>query len=187
MKPEDVPGLISEEQGAVLEWLAESVPKQQVIVELGAYLGRSTAFLARGSQAGQGARIISIDPHGLEGSERGMGDRFAGNHVRTEYLNNLRRTGALPLVTPIRALSKDAPLRTVPIGLLWIDGDHSGKAVHADVRRFAPLVASGGWIVLDDFHTHHKGVDRVVRLLRKDPRWTTWHFLPRPLAYASRR
>jgi len=180
--PADVPGLISLETGKLLQCLAQDVPAGQCIVEIGAYLGRSTCFLASGAR--DDVNIISIDPHGLAGSERGRGGRFAGNHVRAKYLENVR--GYANLLT-MRLLSKDAPLPHSPIGLLWIDGAHDLVSVNSDVRRFAPLVASGGYIVIDDFKTWHPGVDTVVKAMMSQPQWTSWKFAPKPLAWAQRK
>jgi hypothetical protein len=89
-------------------------------------------------------------------------------------------------VQPVHALSQDAPLPTQPIGLLWIDGAHDLASVRADVKRFAPLVAPGGHVVIDDYRTWHRGVDAVVDGLRKSPDWVGWAFAPKPLAWATR-
>jgi predicted O-methyltransferase YrrM len=183
-KAEDVQGLIPLRVGIVLETLARTVKAGQIIVEIGGYTGRSTAFLARG--AGAGVSVTSIDPHGLPGCERGKNGRFAGDHVRSTYLRNLHDVGAISKVTPVRALSSKAPLPQREIGMLWIDGDHSKAAVMQDIERWAPLVAPGGYIVLDDVGTWHPGVDEAVRRLKADPRWTDWKFAAKPLAYARR-
>jgi len=179
--PKDVEGLITTEAGELLQTLATKVPEGRVIVEIGAFLGRSTCYLAAGARAG--VPIMSIDPHGLAGSERGRGDRFAGDEVRAKYLANIEGYDA---VRPVRALSSEAPLPKKPIGLLWIDGAHDYPSVSVDVARFAPRVAPGGYIVFDDYKTHHKGVNRVVKTLMDNPRWADWTFKPVPLAWARR-
>jgi predicted O-methyltransferase YrrM len=186
-RAEDVEGLIPASTGQLLEKLARKVPEGQRVVEIGAYTGRSTAFLARGSAAGRcGLPVLSIDPHGMAGAEMGRGGRFAGEHVRATYLRNLADVGALPHVEAVRALSSRASLPREPIGLLWIDGDHSRAAVVEDVRRWAPLVAPGGFIVFDDYGTHHPGVNDVVHRMMKDPQWQDWLAFPKPLAWARR-
>lgn len=179
--PREVEGLISAPAGELLRRLAAQVPSGQVIVEIGAYLGRSTCYLASGARAG--VPVLSIDPHGLAGSERGRGGRFAGDEVRERYLANIAGYDA---VVPIRALGKDAPLPDLPVGLLWVDGDHSLAAVREDVRRFAPLVASGGYIALDDYMTWHPGVNEVVARLMRSKAWKEWRLRPVPLAWARR-
>jgi len=183
-RAEEVQGLIPARVGALLERAAADVKPGQCIVEIGAYTGRSTAFLARGAR--DGVRVLSVDPHGLPGAERGRLGRFAGDHIRGTYLRNLHDSGAIARVTPIRSLSADAPLPEEPIGLLWIDGDHSLAAVLGDVRRWAPHVAPGGRIVIDDHGTWHPGVNETVRRMQQDARWVEWDFGTRPLACARR-
>lgn len=179
-EPSEVSGLISHETGKLLRFLASLVDPRHVIVEIGAYQGRSTCYLASGATH---TKIISIDPHGLEGSEHGRDGRFAGDDVREVYLKNI---DGYDNVVPVRARSQDADLPTEPIGLLWIDGDHSLAAVSEDVRRFAPLVESGGHIVIDDYLTWHPGVNKVVGELMKDKNWVGWTFNTKPLAWAGR-
>jgi predicted O-methyltransferase YrrM len=179
--PQDVDGLITKESGELLQKLAGTVPVGQVIVEIGAFLGRSTCYLASGAKPE--VPVISIDPHGMPGSERGRGGRFAGEKVRARYLKNIEGYAA---VRPVRALSRNAPVPTEPIGLLWIDGAHDFASVQGDVERFASLVAPGGHIVIDDYRTHHRGVDRVVKTLVAEPWWADWQFTPTPLAWARR-
>lgn len=179
MRPEDVPGRIPMGTGVLLRELAGTVPPGQCIVEIGAYRGRSTCFLASGARPG--VSVISIDAHGLPGSQRGRGDMYVD--AREEYLRNV---GAYPSVRPVHALSSTAPLPDEPIGLLWIDGDHSYPAVSGDVRRFGGRVAPGGFVVLDDCNERNRGVQRVVREMRRDPSWSGWSFSPAPLAWARR-
>ena len=184
---ENVKGGISLSIGQLLERLASKVSAEQVIVEIGAYVGRSTAFLSRGVREGNGAHIISIDPHGLPGSAQGRGRRWVGDHVRSTYLRNLEATGSLDNVEPVRALSGEAPLPVEPVGLLWIDGDHSLAAVRGDVERWGPLVAPGGVIVFDDYGTRHPGVDQVVHDIVFDPRWMDWDNSVKPVAWGRKR
>lgn len=179
--PQSIDGLIPTATGELLRKLAGQVQPGCAVVEIGAYLGRSTCFLASGAKPG--VPVYSIDPHGLEGSERGRGGRFAGDDVREKYLANIAGYDA---VIPIRALGSMAPLPDEPVGLLWIDGAHDLLSVAADVARYAHLVTPGGHIVFDDFGTFHPGVDAVVRELCKIRVWTGWRFEPKPLAWARR-
>lgn len=179
MRAEDIDGRIPVSTGELLKRLASNVDPQFCIVEIGAFKGRSTCFLAEG--ADPNTRIISIDAHGLPGSQRGKGDMYVG--VREEYLRNI---ASYSNVQPVHALSHDAPLPDQPIGLLWIDGDHSYDACRGDVDRFGPLVVRGGHIVLDDYNHKNNGVVKVVHEMRKDPRWSYWTFKPKPVARARR-
>lgn len=60
-----------------------------------------------------------------------------------------------------------------PIHLLYIDGDHTYEGASADIRHYAPLVPSGGWLIMDDaaadlpgsFWKGYETVTRACRLL----------------------
>jgi predicted O-methyltransferase YrrM len=59
----DVPGWLTDAEGELLFNLAKSCSGKGVIVEIGSWKGKSTIWMARGSQAGHGVKIYAIDPH----------------------------------------------------------------------------------------------------------------------------
>ena len=65
-KPENVPGLIRNEDGLLLESVAEAVQAGQCIIEIGPFTGKSTCFMARGAKRAGSVdddiHIYSIDP-----------------------------------------------------------------------------------------------------------------------------
>jgi|SRR3990167_1491012 len=57
---------------------------------------------------------------------------------------------------------------TLPIKVLFIDGDHSKKGVTGDWDNFSPFVVKGGWVF---FHDADSGeVKKFVKTLNK-PKW----------------
>lgn len=172
--PDEVPGRLSAEAGETLSALAKDVPRDQIILEIGAYLGRSTCYLATGSAAGNSARIMSVDAWDLAGNTSGphkSPDMYIAPGNFDAYLQHLNECGIRELVTPVQSFSSDAPLPTAPVGLLFIDAAHDYKGVKRDIQRFVPLVRNGV-VVFDDYRTHCKGVDKAVNeLRRKHPSW----------------
>lgn len=128
------------------------------VVEIGSYKGRSTWFLARGLEDAESPyRVVAIDPH-LEDT----GDAF---------LENMRRTGAYARVDARRAFSYDVvDTFDEPIGLLWIDGDHSLSGVRRDFVDWFPRLAVGGHVAFHDTVNHWYGPTTLVRelLVRRD-------------------
>ncbi|MCI0637459.1 MAG: class I SAM-dependent methyltransferase [Gemmataceae bacterium] len=122
------------------------------IVEIGAFKGRSTAYLAEGAQRNPlRPAVVSIDPH-----LRDTWDDFQGTVA--EF--GLRERG----LEVIRGFSADVG-RTWrrPIGLLWVDGCHEYAEVCQDIDLFTPHVLPGGWVVFDDAHGgHFPGVEKAV-------------------------
>ena len=55
-------------------------------------------------------------------------------------------------VTGLRARSVDvAPMWLQPVGLLFVDGDHSYGSVVADYLAWFALIAPGGWLAFHDY------------------------------------
>lgn len=190
MTPAQVPGLIPTTTGDRLRKLAARVSAGHVIVEIGAYQGRSTCYLATGSAEGNRVPVISIDPWDsgtLPGPTR-RGVYYLVPETEQAYQRHLAACGIAHLVRPVKGSSWDAPLPAEPIGLLWIDGAHDYATVAGDLRRWTPLVSSGGTVVLDDYRAHSRGVDRAVRQFAREQggRWT-WDLIQRPLAVGRRR
>lgn len=189
MTPDRVPGLIPESTGTLLRRLACRVPTGQVVVEIGAYQGRSTCYLAIGSAEGNQVPVMSIDPWDtgtLPGPTR-RGVRYLDAETEKAYRRHIEACGVTYLVRQVKGLSQRVPLPTQPIGLLWVDGAHDYTSVVADIRRWCPLVVSGGYVVFDDYRTRHRGVDRAVRQFAREhgKRWI-WDMTLKPLAIGRR-
>jgi hypothetical protein len=135
----DVPGWLTEREGGHLYEWARACPRDQAIVEIGAFKGKSTICLARGARDGSRAEVYSIDPHCGEDNDY------------VEYIRNLERAGVNDLVTPMVMPSADAAGRwRGSIGLLFIDGNHLYRFVRQDVQLWYPFLAAGGIIALHD-------------------------------------
>ncbi len=149
-------------QGLALARLAAAVDAGD-IVEIGSYKGKSAVALGYGiRQAGRSGktRLFCIDPHspfiGVLGGKFGPIDR------RDFYLNMIE-TGTYEEAALINLPSRDIALAwKSPIGLLFIDGDHSYPAVRDDFFRWLPHVIDGGIVALDDSTTAQLGPNRLV-------------------------
>lgn len=147
-----LPGMSSAHECRLLCYLASIAPAGGEIVEIGAWKGKSIAWLAAGSQArGVPLQLVSIDPH-----ERGSWD---------EFQQTLRSCNLGPdRLEVLRAYSHDVGREwRRPISLLWVDGCHEYEAVVRDIADFAPHVLPGGWIVFDDAAGgKFPGVERAI-------------------------
>lgn len=157
-----VPGMSSERECELLGYLANTAPADGAIVEIGAWKGKSTAWLVEGSQRRlKPAPVVSIDPH-----ERGSWPDFQSTVSRL----SLDRRG----LEVHRAFSHDVG-RTWnrPIALLWVDGCHEYEPVLQDIADFAPQVIADGWIVFDDAAGgRFPGVERALaERMDRDPRF----------------
>jgi hypothetical protein len=123
--PADIASSLTEEEGYALAGLAQN----KVVLELGAWLGRSTVCLAQTAE-----KVWSVDWH--------QGDEHAGaGHTLNPYFQNLNRYGLLDTVVPIIGRFEDVVPGLAPryFDLVFLDGFHSYEAVMADIARILDL------------------------------------------------
>jgi predicted O-methyltransferase YrrM len=141
-----IPGTSSTREGMLLAHLAMQSPAKGVIVEIGAFKGRTTAWLveAAGHHPARPA-VVSIDPH------LGMGHWHPAS-TWDEFQQTVERFGLQARGLEVRrAMSAQvAPSWLRPISFLWIDGSHDYQDVAGDIDGFVPHVLPGGWVVFDD-------------------------------------
>jgi predicted O-methyltransferase YrrM len=155
-------GMISEEEAQLLHRLAART-RTGCIVEIGSWRGKSAIALATGAKTLPPAArpmVYSIDPHaefvGIFGGKFGPRDRVA-------YFKALLDADCAENVALVNLGSIDAAKAwQKPIGLLFIDGDHTEAAVQADVDAWTPFVAEGGIVVFDDALNETAGPARVI-------------------------
>lgn len=156
-----------DEEGLALADVAERATLSgfSSLVEVGAYCGRSTLYLAAGvaralSLGARPAVIFSIDHH------RGSEENQAGweHHDPTLVNPQTGRMDTLPLWRSALeaadaedlaiAVVGDSPTIAsrwdVAAGLVFIDGGHGSAPAWADYRGWAPRVADTGWLAIHD-------------------------------------
>jgi len=166
-------GFMPDEEGLALAGVAglvESGPDggPALVVEVGAYCGRSTLYLAGGVAAAaeragrQRPRtvVFSLDHH--HGSEE---NQVGWEHHDASLVDP--RTGRMDTLPAWRAAIGDAGAEDLvvalvgdsptvaerwgsPAGLVFIDGGHGSEPAWADYRGWAPKVADGGWLAIHD-------------------------------------
>ena len=142
--------------------LAGAVPEGQDIVELGSYLGRSTAFLALG--AGSGVTVHAVDPHDQDLTRETTGASLT-NTVDL-FRMHMDEVGVADRVCAHRQVSLDAARSYAgrPIGLLFVDATHTEEAVVEDGRAWSAHLAPRCLVSFDDINTPavKRGVKRLV-------------------------
>lgn len=154
MRGDSIRGWLDPAEGRKLAELASRVPAYNEIVEIGAFAGRSTAYLAEGSASGFGAHITSLDdwsPAALPGGT----EQEAADEVLVDYLGNVDFTR----VTPIRARSTAiSPLWLKPIGLIFLDASHTYEDTARDIAEWGHRLGYLGRMAFHDYHPDHPGV-----------------------------
>jgi hypothetical protein len=125
------------------------------VVEIGAYIGQTTIFMAKVLAAlGKRVPILSIDPF-----ERTQPDALNPQGVYEAYMRNAVGHGVDDVCLPLVAFSEHAAA-VVPnrIGLLVIDGAHHYEAVHSDLMLYTNKIVPNGYLFLDDYGPAYPGV-----------------------------
>lgn len=170
-----IPGQVERSVCELLRELAVQVPAGRAIVELGAFKGRSTAWLLLGAQDGHGAHVTTVDPW-----EDYAGDYYQPEHgyrpARAAFEAHMALIGATAAVhTAVQGTAAAAALRWheqgPPVGLLFHDAEHSAKAVARDLYMWKGLVAPGGVVVLHDAGNPEMGVQEGAEQVLDNAAW----------------
>src|SRR5580704_1539866 len=160
-----VDGGITAQEAQLLYTCARTV-RDGCIVEIGSYLGRSTAALALGTCAGFCVPVYAIDPHeDFRGILAPANFRF-GPSNRTQFMQNMLRMEITEIVRPV-SLSSEYVTASWPdaVALLWVDGDHRYKAVKRDVACWLPHLRPDARVVFHDATNPQIGPLRVIEEL----------------------
>lgn len=117
-----------------------------VCVEIGSAMGRSAGFIGAALRDIGIGKLYAIDPHTATAwNDDGPTESFA------TMRRTLKRLGVERHVEIVRERSEHAAQHwTLPIDLLFIDGDHSYEGVRRDWELFMPHVHPFGAVVFHD-------------------------------------
>jgi len=167
---ERVAGMTSPDELQLLYELAGQV-EEGCIVEVGSFRGRSTVALAAGAAAGANPTVYAIEPHApFEGV---LGGQF-GAEDRGEFYRTMLASGHFRNVRLVNLSSEQvAPGWQEPIGLLWIDGDHSYEGVQRDFAAWRPFLHPAAPVAFDDSLNPDIGPSRLIEQLREEGEFET--------------
>ncbi len=149
-----IPTYTTKRELHALYLLATSCPTGAVALEIGSYLGISCCYLAAGLMRVEGD-LICVDTWQNETMPEGVQDTFA------MFKNNI--AAVEHLVTPIQKRSEELTDANIsqPLHLVFLDGDHSYKAVNGDFHKVAPHIVEDGMLAFHDAISF-SGVSRTI-------------------------
>ncbi len=151
-----IEGYLHALEGFALSRLAASGEGVGEIVEIGSFMGRSTAWLAWGAMSTGRERVTAIDhfmgsPEHQPGQPWECKDIVESGSTLARFRANIEKAGVAGHVDAVVAPSLHARKEwTKPIRLLFIDGEHSYEASRADFEAWAPVVVNHGYVALHD-------------------------------------
>jgi len=178
-----IPTHMTPQERLMLLQTAVNLQQGFTAVEIGSYLGASTAFLGFAALQRDGM-IHAVDTWnnnamGAEG-ERDTWAEFRKNTGPFEHFITAHRGASVEIARKAG---------TIPCDLLFIDGDHSYPAVVADLRAWLPSLQPGAVLAMHDIDspTVKQAFDDVVGLEVLQPPQIIERLLicrPKPLAAA---
>lgn len=162
----NVRGATPDDIGITLADFARMVPADQEIVELGVFQGRTALMMAWGARQGEGAHLTGVDAWALEGNTYGPPFNEEGSRSHARY--NVQALGYSSGITLINDFAVNAAKGwgVKPVGLLFVDDDHSYEGARSAIEAWAPHLADGARIAVDDYgHPDWPGVAQAVDAL----------------------
>jgi predicted O-methyltransferase YrrM len=162
-------GATPDEIAFTLADMAKQVPSDQEIVELGVYQGRTALIMAWGASQGNGAHVTAVDAWDLPGNT--YAPPFTDPVTRERAYANIENLGYSERVKLYQDFAVkfagdwiESPTEGgMPVGLLFVDDDHSYEGARAAIEAWAPHLADGAVIAVDDYgHPDWPGVAEAV-------------------------
>lgn len=167
-KAQDVEGHLTDKETRFLSVLP-FVNAQGEILEIGSFKGKSAIVLAYSARSAGKAKVHACDPLSLP-SETDPSE-ISSEDLPAIFRRNIRQAGMSKIVELHQMKSVDlAPQWKRPIGILWIDGDHTYEGALADFERFFRHLSPGSIVAMHDVLHIHDGPVRVfVEKVVKSP------------------
>ncbi len=142
---------------AELRWLAESASKREMVLELGAWKGRSTKVLAL---AQKWCFAVDLWDGEIDGC-------LTSYECSIEFLRNLNNEIRNGKVTPVAIPTRHVALHwTTPFfDMAFIDAGHTYQDVHLDIQQCMRVLKPGGLLCGHDYSNDYPGVQKAVQEL----------------------
>ena len=151
----DAGDMMPAEQLLAIYELAVTWPVDGDVVELGAWTGLTTSYLAAACRARGKGHVYAVDT--FKGSHEVLDhyisvERFGGDTL-SAFRQRIAAAGVGGQIDVLVGLTSEMvhAYRGVAIRVLFIDADHSYEGVRRDFELWSPLVAPGGLIIFHDY------------------------------------
>jgi MMP 1-O-methyltransferase len=149
-----IDGWLTPEEAFGLFSIANLLPINACVLEIGSWKGKSTWCISQGLKSGT---INCIDPFNAAGEEgsKETYEKSKGNRSLLEQFNtNLSDVPKSVLIETFKGYSNEFVGRVKKIDFLFIDGDHSVDGCKFDFENFEKDLSVNGYIA---FHDYYKG------------------------------
>ena len=138
------------------EIVAKAPQHFSVVVEMGCWLGRSSAYLAqRIKESGKYIEYHAVDTWKGSVGDSAFSDVLAANNgdVYDLFIKNMVDCGVMNYINPLRMDSVEASkcFADNSVDFLFLDGAHDYDSVKRDLAAWIPKVKKGGIMAGHDF------------------------------------
>lgn len=153
----NTPGWCPQEKAEYLCGLIETHHPSKIL-EIGVYAGKSLFPMALTTQPYDG-KVFGIEPFAVAPTQEGINpasnDEYWGTidykQLEQSVIENTHKYGLGEVVTILKMTSKEAlPVLTGQFDLIHQDSNHSEAVSSWETKNYTPLLAKGGFYVLDD-------------------------------------
>jgi len=135
-------------------------PNGSLFVEIGAFMGKSTCYIAQEIKRKNKEIEFHVIDHFCGSPEHEQ--MLKGKNLFDIFINNMEAAEVLDSIEVIRKDANDVieNYEDNSIDFLYLDADHSYEAVKNDIQKWLPKVR--GTLVGDDYVNVHPGVIKAV-------------------------
>jgi predicted O-methyltransferase YrrM len=147
-----VAGWLPGRQAFALYRMGMNLPDYPVVVEIGSWRGKSAVVLGHSVIDKVGARVFCVDPWDRSGGPQYLTTEPDVDNFQ-DFTSNIEKAGVSHIVEPVKGYSANiGAIWSLPIDLLFIDGDHSYEGVLTDLTTWVPFLRAGGILAMHDVY-----------------------------------
>jgi len=163
--------------------VCHGLPRDAVILEIGSFLGCSTVLLAGARKLRSSGRVHCIDPFDASGDAFSVPiySEIAASQslsLRSRFDENIRLASLADWVEVHQCRDSDiARGWSIPVDLLFLDGDQSDQGAQETYERWSPHLKIGGLIAVHnsgprEYAPNHGGSRRLVEKFIQPPEYS---------------
>lgn len=137
---------------AVYDRIISEIEPGAQLVEVGAWMGKSTAYIANEIRKSEKPiKFYVVDTWVINESSTEQQRKFKGDPYQ-QFLENMIKTNSIDYLIPIRKMSHEAAtdFRNNSLDFVFIDAAHDYESVSRDIMAWIPKIKKGGVIAGHD-------------------------------------
>ena len=169
-------GWLNDVEGRTLFSIAMRGQQSGHIVEIGSWKGKSSSYLALAAKL-RGEKVVCIEHFFGDGKGREeLLSTSPGKNSFSEFAYNLKNNDLYDNTIILAVDStRAAEIWNKSIKMIFIDGEHSFKAVNNDFRLFERFVLVGGFVCFHDVDAEMK--NEIATLIKQIASEGSYNFL----------